>query len=131
MAGNHCQGTLFRDGSHLLTPELEEVIDRVVQSFHGFHFGRFDVRYADPEEFRAGRGFAVVELNGATAESTNLYDPSWPVWRAYRTLFRQWALLFRIGAANRDLGHRPVSVLRLLALVRDYYRHRTVSPLAD
>jgi hypothetical protein len=131
MAGNHCQGTLFRDGSHLLTPELEEAIDRVVQSFHGFHFGRFDVRYADPEEFRAGRGFAVVELNGATAESTNLYDPSWPVWRAYRTLFRQWVLLFRIGAANRSLGHRPVSVLRLFALVRDYSRHRTVSPLAD
>lgn len=105
MAGNHRQGTLFRDGSHLLTPELEEVIDRVVQSFHGFHFGRFDVRYADPEEFKAGRGFAVVELNGATAESTNLYDPSWPVWRAYHTLFRQWALLFRIGAATELRWH--------------------------
>jgi membrane protein DedA with SNARE-associated domain len=131
MAGNHCQGTLFRDGSHLLTPELEEAIDRVVKSFKGFHVGRFDVRYANPEEFRSGRGFAVVELNGVTAESTNLYDPSWSLLRAYRTLFHQWALLFRIGAVNRSLGHRPVSLTQLVVLVRDYYRQCRTNALSD
>jgi membrane protein DedA with SNARE-associated domain len=131
MAGNHCQGTLFRDGGHLLTPELEAAIDRVAQPFAGFFVGRFDVRYADPDEFRAGRGFAVVELNGVTSESTNLYDPSWPQWQAYRTLFRQWAILFRIGAANRCRGHRPVSLSELLALLRAYSRDRVLHPLAD
>jgi len=130
-AGNHCQGTLFRDGSHLLTLELEAAIDEVVKPFDGFCFGRFDVRYENPDEFRAGRGFAVVELNGATSESTNLYDPSWPLWRAYRTLFRQWALAFRVGAMNRARGHRPVGVLELLRLVRQYYRDRRVSLLSD
>lgn len=85
LAGNHCQGTLFRDGSHLVTPELEAAFDAVAKRFDGFFVGRFDVRYSDPAEFRAGRGFAVVELNGATSESTNLYDPEWPLWRAYRT----------------------------------------------
>ncbi|HVL13854.1 MAG TPA: hypothetical protein VM529_14895, partial [Gemmata sp.] len=74
---------------------------------------------------------AVVELNGATSESTNLYDPSWPLWRAYRTLFRQWALAFRVGAMNRARGHRPVGVLELLRLVRQYYRDRRVSLLSD
>lgn len=71
--------------------------------FGGFFVGRFDVRYSDEAEFRAGRGFAIVELNGVASESTNLYDPAWPLWRAYRTLFRQWALLFRIRDANRRL----------------------------
>jgi membrane protein DedA with SNARE-associated domain len=131
MAGNHCQGTLFRDGAHLITPELERQVDEMLKPVDGFFVGRFDVRYADPVEFKAGRGFAVVELNGVTSESTNLYDPSWSLLRAYRTLFRQWVLLFRIGAANRDLGHRPVSAFRLLTLVREYYRHRTANRLAD
>lgn len=131
MAGNHCQGTLFRDGSHLLTPELERAVDEMARRFDGFHVGRFDVRYADPAEFRAGRGFAVVELNGVTSESTNLYDPTWSLLRAYRTLFRQWAILFRIGAANRALGHRPVGVGELLALLRAYSRDRVPDRLAD
>ncbi|MBA4064810.1 MAG: hypothetical protein C0501_14075 [Isosphaera sp.] len=130
-AGNHCQGTLFRDGGHLLTPDLEAAIDETVRPFDGFFFGRFDVRYADPDEFRAGCGFSVIELNGATSESTNLYDPSWPLWRAYRTLFRQWALAFRIGAMNRARGHRPVGVVELLRLVRRHYRDRRVSALSD
>jgi len=90
-----------------------------------------DVRYADPREFRHGRGFAVIELNGATSESTNLYDPSWPLWRAYRTLFRQWALAFRIGAMNRARGHPPVGVIDLLRLIWRHYRDRRVSPLSD
>lgn len=131
MAGNHCQGTLFRDGGHLLTPELERAIDETVRRCDGFFVGRLDVRYTSADEFRAGRGFAVVELNGVLSESTNLYDPSWSLVRAYRTLFRQWALLFRIGAANRARGHRPVPVAHLLALVRDDFRHRRVNPLSD
>jgi membrane protein DedA with SNARE-associated domain len=129
-AGNHCQGTLFRDGGHLVTRELKAVFDAVARQFDGFFIGRFDVRYADPEEFRAGRGFAIVELNGVTSESTNLYDPSWPIWRAYGTLFRQWSLLFRIGAANRRRGHPPATVVELLVLIRAHYRDRSVSPLA-
>ncbi len=130
-AGNHCQGTLFRDGGHLVTPELEDAFDAAARHVDGFFVGRFDVRYADPDEFKAGRGFAIVELNGVTSESTNLYDPSWPIWRAYRTLFRQWAILFRIGDANRRLGHRPTTIPELLRLLRDHYRDRTVSPLAS
>ncbi|MEO6435815.1 MAG: VTT domain-containing protein, partial [Tepidisphaeraceae bacterium] len=115
-AGNHCQGTMFRDGAHLITPPLEDAIDRVVQTFPGFHFGRFDVRYGDVEAFQRGEDFAIVELNGVTSESTNLYDPSWSILLAYRTLFFQWSLLFRIGAANRLLGAQPS---RLRDVVRD------------
>jgi len=89
------------------------------------------VRYSDPAAFRAGRGFVVIEVNGATSESTNLYDPNWPVWRAYAVLFRQWALAFRIGAANRARGHLPLGVVALLRLLRTYYRDRRVSALAD
>jgi membrane protein DedA with SNARE-associated domain len=131
LAGNHCQGTMFRDGSHLITPELERAVDAIARHFPGFYIGRFDVRYTDPEGFKAGRDLAIVELNGVTSESTNIYDPSWSLLAAYRTLFRQWSLLYRIGAANRQHGQAPTGVLELLRLVFHYYRGLRVNPLAD
>lgn len=131
IAGNHCQGTLFRDGSHLLSPALEETVDAIARRIDGFFFGRFDVRYSDLSAFKAGRGFAIVELNGVTAESTNIYDPAWRLRRAYRVLFRQWALLFEIGAENRRLGH-PVSRLgAVLRDVRTHFRSRAANLLSD
>lgn len=131
VAGNHCQGTEFRDGAHLITPELERRIDEIAQAFDGFYFGRFDVRYSDVEQFKAGRDLTVIELNGVTSESTNLYDPSWSLWQAHAMLRRQWDILFRIGAANRERGHRVSSIGELIGVTRGHYRERRVSPLAD
>lgn len=123
-AGNHCQGTMFRDGGHLVTPELDRAIDAVARTFPGFFFGRFDVRYADVEAFKRGEDFTVIELNGVTSESTNLYDPAWSLCRAYRTLFRQWSILFRIADENIRAGVRPTPPLELLRNVVTYYRRR-------
>jgi hypothetical protein len=131
LAGNHCQGTMFRDGADLITPELVRAVDSIARQFTGFYIGRFDVRYTDPEAFKAGRDFAIVELNGATSESTNIYDPSWSLFTAYRTLFRQWSLLYRIGYANRQQGHASTGILELFRLVFDYYRGLRADPLAD
>jgi hypothetical protein len=130
VAGNHCQGTLFRDGGHLLTAELERAIDTIARSFPGFFIGRFDVRYSSVAAFKAGRDLAIVELNGATSESTNMYDPSWSLWATYRTLYRQWSLLYRIGHANRQRGHATTSLIAFLRLV---WRHggRQAGSLAD
>jgi hypothetical protein len=118
MAGNHAQGTLFKDGRHLITPALEERIDQIARSYPGFFIGRFDIRYADVDRFKAGEDLAIVELNGATAESTNIYDPDASLVGAYRQLFRQWSLVFSIGAANRRAGAPASSVRRLFELLR-------------
>ena len=131
VAGNHCQGTMFRDGERLRTPELEEAIDRIARGYDGFYFGRFDVRYADEAEFRKGRGFTIIELNGATSESTNIYDPANSLFSAWRTLFRQWSLLFRIAALNRARGHCVTSATNLWREIRGHYRNRTASLIAD
>lgn len=131
LAGNHCQGTLFRDGGHLLTPELESAIDALAQAFPGFHFGRFDVRYPDKASLRAGRHLAIVELNGVTSEATSLYDPARSLRSAYHLLFRQWATLFAIGAAQRGRGVRPLSVVELVQLVWRFYRDRPGDLRAD
>ncbi len=131
VAGNHCQGTMFRDGSRLITAALERAVDEIARQIPGFFIGRFDVRYANREAFQAGTDLAIVELNGVTAESTNIYDPSWSVLAAYRTLYRQWALLYQIGHANRRRGVRPTALMELLGVIVSYYRRRQVNPIAD
>ncbi len=132
MAGNHCQGTLFRDGSHLATAALRDALDLAVASFRGFHFGRFDLRYADADALRRGEGFRIVELNGVTSEATAIYDPDWSLWRRYRLLLRQWSLAFAIGdTVRRTQAATAIGGVDLLRLLRGYYRGRSVEAVSD
>ena len=131
-AGNHAQGTLFKDGEHLITPELTTAIDTLCRKVPGgYYFGRIDIRYSDVETFKRGEDLAVIELNGVTSESTNIYDPSWSIFRAQRTLRQQWKLCFQIGHANRQHGLKPKPLWKLLRDVLYYYRHREVSRVSD
>jgi hypothetical protein len=138
-AGNHCQGTLFSDGSDLITPALSGVIDRLASGFAadrraggGLDFGRFDLRYSSDEDLRAGRGLAIIELNGVTSESTNLYDPSRSTLWAYRTLMGQWRNLFELGAWRRRSGGVDAMSLWFLArLIREFYRGRPAAEVSD
>lgn len=112
-AGNHAQGCIFRDGAHLWSEALERSIDNISQRLQGFFIGRYDIRYSSEHDLRAGRGFSIIELNGAASEATNIYDARNSILAAYRTLFRQWELVFAIGAANRRTGSSPTKLTLL------------------
>jgi membrane protein DedA with SNARE-associated domain len=130
-AGNHCQGCIFLDGADLLTEELREVFDKISQRLPGFFVGRYDIRYGNESELRAGRNFQIIELNGAASEATNIYDASNSLRSAYATLYRQWQIVYRIGAENRRRGNRPASSLTVL---RDWFvfsRQAVEFPVAD
>ncbi|MEM6505747.1 MAG: alpha/beta fold hydrolase [Planctomycetota bacterium] len=131
-AGNHCQGTLFRDGAHLITPGLEQRIDELAKRLEGFYFGRIDIRYTDEASLMRGEGLAVIEFNGVTSESTNIYDPGWSLWRALSVLRRQWAICLQIAAEVQDLeGIQPKGSWRLIRDAITYYRGRRVPTLSD
>ena len=119
--GTHCRGSLFLDGGWVETPALTAAVDRISRQFEGFWFGRYDIRTPSLADFQAGLNFKIVELNGATAEATAIYDPSNRLLAAYRTLFRQWRLLFEIAEANISRGARAITFRELWQLVR---RHR-------
>ncbi len=129
--GNHCQGTLFRDGRQLWTAALDARVDAIAQAIPGFFIGRFDVRYTDRERFMAGLDLAILELNGVTAEPTDVYDPDRSLWSSYRALFEQWRLVFTIGAANRQLGHCGARWSRLLALGIQHVRDGRAFPVSS
>ncbi|MGQ0627582.1 MAG: carboxylate--amine ligase [Phycisphaerales bacterium] len=141
-AGNHCQGTLFSDGSDLITPALSAVIDDLCARFPlnpddpqsppgGLDFGRFDLRYESDDLLRAGRGFGIVELNGSSAEATNLYDPGRSLFWAYGILFRQWSHLFALGAARVRKGWPRAALTDMRAAARAHYGSRDGSAIAD
>ncbi len=130
-AGNHAQGCIFRDGMRLLTPALEARIDEISRGVPGFFIGRYDIRYSSENDLCAGLNFQIVELNGAASEATSIYDAKNSIFNAYRTLFRQWELVFAIGAANRRRGHRPEGLLLLWRAWREYERIAATYPAAD
>ena len=123
---------MFVDGSRLVTPALEEAIDRIGRAHPGFFLGRFDLRAPAVEAFRRGESLSVLELNGVSAEATHIYDPSVSLLGAYRTLFRQWKIAFEIGAVNRARGVRPMPLSAfLLLLFRRLAGRQTASPSAE
>jgi membrane protein DedA with SNARE-associated domain len=130
-AGNHCQGCIFRDGMHLWSQALEDRIDQISQNVPGFFIGRYDLRYASDADIKRGENFKILELNGASSEATSIYDSRNSIFRAYATLFRQWDLVFAIGAANRALGHRPATLALLREEWRKYQARSACYPLAD
>lgn len=130
-AGNHCQGCIFRDGGHLVSVALRDRIDQISQTIPGFFIGRYDIRYSSDEDLLRGENFKIIELNGAASEATNIYDERNSLLTAYKTLYRQWELVYSIGRTNRNLGHRPPSFIDFL---KDWKLYQTTSaayPAAD
>lgn len=106
-SGSHSKGAIFKNGNDWITDAMTARFDAIADGLDGFHFGRFDVRFADFDAFRAGRDFAIIEINGAGAESTHIWDSKTGLIEAWSALIAQMKWLFRIGAMNRTRGFRP------------------------
>ena len=102
--GNHARGAKFIDGSHWISPELENTIDAICVEIPGFFYGRLDVMYHCREELERGENFAIVELNGAASEPTHIYDPKHSVFFAWKELARHITYLYEISMLNNKLG---------------------------
>ena len=124
-AGSHSRGAIFRNGTHLVTAAMEARFDAISQAMPEFHFGRFDIRFADFSQVQRGEAFTILEVNGAGAESTHIWDRRTGLLQAWRDLMRQYRWLFEIGAANRARGFKPMS---LAAFMRDYRREKLLTP---
>jgi len=123
--GNHCKGTIFRDGRDLATPELARRVEEIATSVPGFWFGRLDLRAPTLEAFRAGRDLKVLEINGVTSEATHVYEPGASLWRAWSTLFEQWRLAYEIARENVRRGARPAPLGELVGLLVERRRRRS------
>jgi membrane protein DedA with SNARE-associated domain len=130
-AGNHAQGCLFVDGERLRTPELEAWVLRACEHARGFNYGRLDVRFPDEAACMRGEGGVILEANGITSESTNMYDPSFGAWRAWRIMFAHWRAAFLIGAANRQRGVQGLTLREVLRRRRAWRESASRDDVAD
>ena len=130
-SGNHCKGSVFRDGREDVTPALLEAVERFARGLRGFHFGRIDVRYESLAALRRGSGFRVIEVNGVGSEATHIWDPDTSLREAYAAQFRHYAEAFRIGAAMKRRGTPTCGKWEMLRLWRLQRRLLASYPLND
>lgn len=102
--GNHARGAKFLDYSHLISPELTQVIYEICLQIPEFYFGRMDVMYNSWEELEEGQNFSIVELNGAASEPTHIYDPKHSIFFAWRELARHITYMYKISVLNHKRG---------------------------
>ena len=115
-------GGLYRDGHACITPALTQAVDAIAQDMPDFHFGRFDVRFAELRELAAGTGFTIIEVNGAGSEAIEAWDPETSLIAGLGRVFAKQRLAFQIGDANRRLGARVMPLLELARLNRRQVR---------
>jgi hypothetical protein len=101
--GNHCLGTKFLDGSHLINDKLSDAFDSISQQIDGFYFGRFDLRCATLDDLNSGK-IMVLELNGCGAEPAHIYHPGYSLVKAIKVLLDHWKNIFIIAQQNAKQG---------------------------
>jgi hypothetical protein len=68
-----------------------------------FYFGRYDLRCASWDDLTKG-SVKILEVNGCGAEPAHIYQPGFPLWKAYKVLYTHWKNLYRISQQNRKRG---------------------------
>ncbi len=120
-AGNHCKGSIFRNGAAEITPALTARIEEFARSLPDFHFGRIDVRFRSLGALREGRDFALIEVNGVGSEATHIWDPDTSLREVFAVQFYHYGTAFRIGHEMRKRGARPAGAR---ATLRDWVNQR-------
>jgi len=129
--GNHCKGSIFRNGCKDATPALTRRLDEIIGDVSEFHFGRIDVKAASIDALRRGEDFEIIELNGVGSEATHIWDSRTTLWEAYRAQFYHYREAFRIGALNRARGWKTCGAYTMLRYWRKQRRLLALYPLND
>lgn len=124
--GNHCKGTTFLDGSHLINPKMLAQFNNIGQQMEGVYYGRFDLKYNNLEELNAGKNIRIIEFNGVGAEPAHIYDPEIPI---KQKLEDYKAHLHQIGLIHKIQKKRGVPTNSLGELYRIYQNYKQKTTL--
>ena len=119
--GNHCRGTKFLSGQHLINNQLVSVFDEVCRDIDGFYFGRFDLKVKSVEDLYEGKNIRLLELNGVTSEPGHIYDPALSIWKAWYDAASNMKMMYRVCKMNMKRGVKVTPFFELLRLVRLHF----------
>lgn len=124
--GNHCLGTKFYSGQHLINSELVSVFDDMSSEIEGFNFGRFDLKVSSIDDLYAGENIKVMELNGVTSEPGHIYDPKFNLFRAYKDTIISMKISCRISIENMKNGAKVTPFWTMIKLLRGHFSEKEV-----
>ncbi len=119
--GNHCKGTMFLNGNHLINEHLHQVFNKIAGDIDGFYYGRFDIKVKSISDLYKGRNIKILELNGVSAEPAHIYDPSYKISHAYSDLIFHWKVVYEICSQNIKNGHKPLEITSLVSLLINHF----------
>ena len=119
--GNHCLGTKFLSGQHLINDKLLSVFDQIADDIPGFYQGRFDLKVTDIESLYKGENIRILELNGVTSEPGHIYDPKLNLFKAYRDTAYNMKIMSDISIENMKLGVQVTPFKRMLKLIISHF----------
>lgn len=122
--GNHCLGTKFFSGQHLINSELVSVFDEISRGIEGFNFGRFDLKVSSIDDLYAGENIKVMELNGVTSEPGHIYDPNFNLLRAYKDTIISMKTSCRVSIENMKNGAKVTPFWTMIRLLRGHFSEK-------
>lgn len=117
--GNHCRGTKFLNANDSINHRLTEVFTAVLREMEEVHYGRFDLRADSWTALEKGE-FKVMEFNGANSDPAHVFDPSYPVWRAYWDYWQHQRILQRIYFAKKKKGYNALNTKEIWLKFKEY-----------
>lgn len=121
--GNHCRGTTFLNGNHLIDEQLSRVFVTILQQMEGVYYGRFDLKCRDIESLKNG-SVTVLEFNGVAGEPAHIYDPTIPVWKKYRDISEHWGYQYEIYRIQKERGVTSMSFLSAIESLFAYFKYK-------
>ncbi len=121
--GNHCRGTSFMNGNHLINDKLNVAFDIISKQIPGFYYGRYDLRVKSIEDLYEGRHIQIMELNGLTADAAHIFDPYYKLRDAYKTQIKQCKISYQIAQQNLRNGATPTPLFELISKSWMYFRN--------
>lgn len=120
--GNHSRGTTFLNGNHHHSQQLEKVFDQIAFQMKDIYYGRFDLKCESIATLSEGKNWKVMEFNGVAGEPAHIYDPAYPVWKAYRDIYRHFKIIYEISQAQHKKG---IATMNLKEMRDSYRRYNT------
>ncbi|WP_299136725.1 D-alanine--D-alanine ligase [uncultured Tenacibaculum sp.] len=112
--GNHCKGTQFINGNHLISKELHKTFDEINKSINGWYYGRLDIKYNTFDELQKGINLKILEINGILAEPTHIYDSkNYNYLKALKEIRLHWNNLYQIATTNHTQFNVPYKSSKL------------------
>ena len=118
--GNHSRGTTFLNGNHLISEKMERIFDKIAFQMEGIYYGRFDLKCESIELLEKGEGIKILEFNGVAGEPAHIYDPEFPVWKAYRDIYRHFKIIYKIGRVQHKKGIAAMNLKEMRTSYRRY-----------